>query len=238
MTITAYAGKAEDYAAYRPPYSPAGIETLCECVGLDASWTVADIGSGTGNVSRHLVGRVSRVFAVEPDDAMRQESEALLGTYPSFVSVAGTAEVTTLPDRSVDLITVGQALHWFEAERAYCEFDRILKPNGWLAILWNRFGMEADTNMSVFLREAHSSRFSFPVTIQEDWKQFIGGARSAARAPNLGDDGYEDFERGQKSAFDARATNGLITVTYATELVVGRMNRRTTGSRRCGKSCA
>jgi SAM-dependent methyltransferase len=210
------------------------LTSLCEAVGLNTSWTIADIGSGTGNVSRHLVGHVSRVFAVEPDDLMRHEAEALLGSHLGFVSVAGTAEATTLADRSIDLIVVGQALHWFGVAKAHQEFDRILKPAGWFAVLWNRFGSDGAPDLSAFLRSEEFVRLSFPMTIRETWAQFIGGARSAARTPNVDDEGYGDFERGQKAVFDARARDGLIAVEYTTELVFGHMKRRTIGSRRRG----
>ncbi len=104
---TVYSGKAEDYAAHRPDYAGQAIDTLVELTRLDSTWVVADIGSGTGNLSRHLVGRTRRVFAVEPNDAMRHQAEHLLGDSPSFESIRGTAEQTALPDHIVDLITVG-----------------------------------------------------------------------------------------------------------------------------------
>jgi SAM-dependent methyltransferase len=234
MTTTPYAGKARDYAACRPPYASEAMTSLCEAVGLNTSWTIADIGSGTGNVSRHLVGLASCVFAVEPDDSMRHEAEALLGSHPGFVSVTGTAEATTLADRSIDLIVVGQALHWFDAAKAHQEFDRILKSDGWFAVVWNSFGAGGEPDLSAFLRSEESVRLSFPMTIHETWAQFIGGARSAARTPNVDDEGYEDFERAQKAVFDARARDGLIQVEYTTVLVFGHMKRRTIGSKRRG----
>ena len=102
-----YSSKAEDYAAHRPDYAGKAIHALVELTRLDSTWVVADIGSGTGNLSRHLVGRTRRVFAVEPNDAMRHQAEHLLGGSTSFKSIRGTAEQTTLPDHIVDLITVG-----------------------------------------------------------------------------------------------------------------------------------
>lgn len=225
MNETAYARKAEDYAANRPPYAESAFFELYKLIGLDACWVVADIGSGTGNVTRHLVGRVARVFAVEPDGAMRHQAEWLLGTHPSFISIAGTAEETTLLHRSVDLITVGQALHWFDVERTKHEFGRILKSSGWLAQIWNRFGQETDPKFSAVFSQEECKRLSFPITIHESWPQFIGGARSAASNPSQGDDGYEEFEHKQRKVFDAQAVDGLVAVNYATELAVGRLNR-------------
>jgi ubiquinone/menaquinone biosynthesis C-methylase UbiE len=68
---------------------------------------------------------------------MRGAGERRLGDHPRFTSVAGTAEATTLQDASVDLATAGQAFHWFDPKLARTEFARILKPGGWVVLVWN-----------------------------------------------------------------------------------------------------
>jgi ubiquinone/menaquinone biosynthesis C-methylase UbiE len=226
MTRTAYSRKAKDYAAYRPEYTQEAIDALVEITGLDSSWVVADIGSGTGNVAKCLIGRAKRVFAVEPDDAMRHAAEELLGGHPAFRSIAGTAEQTTLPAKTADLVTVGQALHWFDQPAAQVEFERILKPTGRIALIWNRFGQQADPDLAVIFSAEECTRLSFSVTFKETWPQFIGGVRSAASSPSQSDVGYQKFEHEHRRLFDARAVDGLITVEYTTELAVGRSNRR------------
>ncbi len=80
---------------------------------------------------------------------MRQAGERLLASFPKFTSVAGTAEATTLRDASVDFVTAAQAAHWFERGPARREFTRILKPRGWLVLLWN----ERITDATLFLRD-------------------------------------------------------------------------------------
>ena len=227
MSTAAYTRKAEDYAAYRPPYVDEAVNLLLDTTGLTSGWLVADIGSGTGNVARHLVDRARQVFAVEPDDAMRHQAEQLLGNHPSFTSIAGTAEETTLANCSIDLITVGQALHWFDQHAAQAEFARILRPSGWIALIWNRFGTPAEqADIPEMFAVEGCVRRSFPAAVKETWSQFIGGLRSAAGNPSWGDDGYAQFEQKQRELFDANAVEGLITVEYATELIVGRLNRR------------
>ena len=96
---------------------------------------IADIGAGTGIVSRHFVENSISVYAVEPNQQMRYYAERKLGKSPFFHSVSGTCQATTLPDASIDLIIVGQALHWFDPKPTKREFVRILKENGSLAIL-------------------------------------------------------------------------------------------------------
>ena len=75
---------------------------------------VADVGSGTGLLARVFLGRGHRVYGVEPNAAMRAAAGEDLRGFPAFVSVAGTAEQTTLPDAGVDLVVAGQAFHWFD----------------------------------------------------------------------------------------------------------------------------
>jgi len=219
--IAIYSTKAEDYAAHRPDYARKAISALVELTRLDSTWVVADIGSGTGNLSRHLVGHTRWVFAIEPNDAMRHQAEHLLGGYTSFKSIVGTAEQTTLPNHIVDLITVGQALHWFDGPCARREFARILKPCGLLAVLWNQFDGSEQPNIDYYFAPGTYERRTFPVSIRETWEGFIGGARSAANAPVRGEPDYDDFEKTHRRIFNSQARDGLVEVSYATELVVG-----------------
>jgi SAM-dependent methyltransferase len=132
-----FTGRVEDYARYRPGYPRELLDLLRRECGLTETSVVADVGSGTGILARLLLENGNRVIAVEPNDEMRQAGERLLAAYPRFESVAGTAEATTLPESSVDLITVGQAFHWFDPETARMEFARVLKPGGKVVLVWN-----------------------------------------------------------------------------------------------------
>ncbi len=215
-----YSGKAEGYAAHRPDYSHDAISSLIELTGLGSTTVVADVGSGTGNMSRHILRHAARVFAVEPNDEMRHQAERLLGDDVAFTSIAGTAEQTTLPDASVDLIAVGQALHWFDDGPANREFSRILKPGGLLATVSNHFG-GTPPDIDCFFASGTCRHRSFPVSIIETWEAFIGGARSGANTPVPGESGYDDFEKAHRARFESKAKDGLIEVSYTTELTVG-----------------
>lgn len=107
-----------------------------EC-GLSPSSSIADIAAGTGLLSELFVARGYNVVAVEPNQEMRAACAALVDQQPRLSCIAGTAEETGLPSASVDLITVAQALHWFDLKRARQEFSRILKPDGWCAVIYN-----------------------------------------------------------------------------------------------------
>ncbi|WP_100486239.1 class I SAM-dependent methyltransferase [Sporolactobacillus pectinivorans] len=132
-----FSGKAAIYAQFRPNYPEALIRDLINEHNLDKSSVIADIGSGTGILTRQLVEHDLRVKAVEPNTDMRHVAESSLGTNPLFTSVAGMAEHTTLQDGSVDLITVAQAFHWFDPETFKEECRRILKKEGQVVLVWN-----------------------------------------------------------------------------------------------------
>jgi ubiquinone/menaquinone biosynthesis C-methylase UbiE len=79
----------------------------------------------------------NRVFGVEPNEVMRAAAVKHLEKFPWFIPVAGTAEVTTLEDRSVDMVVAAQAFHWFDPDGTRAEFKRILKPGGFIVLMWN-----------------------------------------------------------------------------------------------------
>ena len=144
-----FSSRVDNYVRYRPGYPPEVLELLKTDCGLTPSSVIADIGSGTGILTRIFLENGNRVFGVEPNEDMRRAGEGLLAGYPQFTSVAGSAEATTLRDRSVDMVTAAQAAHWFEREAARREFLRILKPGAWTVLLWN----ERKTDSTPFLRE-------------------------------------------------------------------------------------
>ena len=98
---------------------------------------VADVGSGTGFLAELFLNNGNKVYAVEPNLEMRSAAERVLGNHPGFVSVAAAAEFTSLLAKSIDLITAAQSFHWFNNSQAKDEFRRILKPAGWLILIWN-----------------------------------------------------------------------------------------------------
>ena len=125
---------ADDYVAARPSYPSAVFDLLADELGLGPETEVLDLAAGTGKLTEDLVARGARVVAVEPVAAMRERLVALL---PDIDARDGTAEALPLDDASVDLVTVGQAFHWFDAPTALAEIRRVLRPGGGLAMIWN-----------------------------------------------------------------------------------------------------
>lgn len=144
-----FTGRVANYAKYRPSYPEAILDLLEKEIVFDSQKDIADIGSGTGKLAKLFLNNENLVFGVEPNEEMRDAAEKILKDYINFISVNGTAEFTALADRSVDLITSGQAFHWFDSEKAKAEFSRIIKPGGYVVLIWN----VRDTEASVFMKE-------------------------------------------------------------------------------------
>jgi ubiquinone/menaquinone biosynthesis C-methylase UbiE len=125
---------AEIYERARPGYPSDAVAWFAERLGLHAGRTVLDLGAGTGKLTRALVDAGARVIAVEPGDAMRAVLEREL---PNVEAHRGSAESIPLPDDAVDVITVGQAFHWFRHDEAVPEMHRVLRPGGGVGLIWN-----------------------------------------------------------------------------------------------------
>jgi SAM-dependent methyltransferase len=133
-TARAFAAVADQYERARPDYPAAAVEWLGGRLGLRRGRTVLDLAAGTGKLTRQLVATGADVVAVEPLDEMRAHLEAAL---PEARALAGRAEEIPLRDSSIDAVTVAQAFHWFDAQRALAEIHRVLRPGGGLALVWN-----------------------------------------------------------------------------------------------------
>ncbi|MEO8502153.1 MAG: class I SAM-dependent methyltransferase, partial [Vicinamibacteria bacterium] len=130
---TRFADRASDYAQFRPSYPSAAIDAALSGLESERGLLAADIGAGTGISSRLLADRGLRVFAVEPNAAMRESAE----THAGVTFVDGTAEATRLGTASVDLVICAQAFHWFKPVESLAEFQRILRPRGRLVFFVN-----------------------------------------------------------------------------------------------------
>jgi SAM-dependent methyltransferase len=247
-TTRVYSSKAEKYAKYRWDYAPQAIQTIFEVSQIPEEASVADVGAGTGILSKHFAAKGLRVFATEPNPAMRELAVKALVQYPACQVIDGTAEATHLAAGTIDLITVAQAIHWFEPEPARSEFLRILKPGGWLAILRN-YGADDklneamgeiltiengfDVSSEASLPAKKPTRFyyghddflklAFPFSLQETWEGFIGSWSSAAPAPDEGQPLYPKFEQALKKVFDRFSSDDLLAVSGVTELFLGQV---------------
>ena len=132
-----FSAKVADYTASRPDYPAPLFEMLHVKGNLFAGATLADIGAGTGLLTRGLLQRGYNVVAIEPNASMRSASDSLLDQFQGYRSVDGYAEAMPLESSSIDLITAAQAFHWFEINSAKAECLRVLRPDGQVALIWN-----------------------------------------------------------------------------------------------------
>ena len=148
-TVTRFSNRVANYVKYRPGYPPEMLDLFRREMGLTKDSVLADIGSGTGLSTKPFLENGNTVYGVEPNEAMREAAEEYLKEFPNFISHDGTAESTRLPDDSMDFVIVAQAFHWFDPDKTRREFTRILRPGGWIVLIWN----ERQLDTTEFLRE-------------------------------------------------------------------------------------
>jgi len=250
MSPTArFSDRVENYVRYRPGYPPEVLDLLRNECGMQSHHIVADIASGTGLFTRLLLENRNSVFAVEPNTEMREMGAHQLESYSRLVSIAGTAEETTLRPAAVDFVTAAQAAHWFDLPRARAEFARILRPEGWCVLIWN----ERRTGSTAFLREyeqllltygtdykevrherttaviheffapaPHRERV-FDLRQQFDYEGTAGRLLSSSYAPLEGHPNYAPMMQELERIFRVHARDGLVEFEYNTRVFYGHL---------------
>jgi len=244
-----FSNRVENYVKYRPGYPQEILNVFRGEMGLTQASVIADIGSGTGISAKLFLENGNRVFGVEPNEPMRRAAEEFLKDLPDFNSINGTAAHTTLPDDSVDFIVAAQAFHWFEGDETRAEFERILKPKGYTALIWN----ERQTDTNSFLTEYESFLLKFATdytkvrhenTGEKELRNFFRGdfavevfqneqildlaglkgrVLSSSYMPAADDPGYEPMLEALKALFTKYQESGKITILYDTRVNYGQL---------------
>jgi SAM-dependent methyltransferase len=240
---TRFSNRVDNYVLYRPGYPAEVIDLLGAECGLTKDSVIADIGSGTGKLAELFLKAGCRVFGVEPNKEMREAGERM--DFPNFTSVDGTAEATTLAARSVDFIAAGQAFHWFDHAKCRPEFMRILKPRGWIVIVWNDrrddstpFLVDYEKLLEKFgtdYAQACHRRMDKPEVIRDflgsgkrfrsfynvqnfDYEGLKGRLLSSSYAPVAGQPGHEEMLAALKGIFDRNQKHGRVAFEYDTHV--------------------
>ncbi len=246
-----FSSRVENYIKYRPKYPQEVIEFLKEKKILSTDSVIADIGSGTGILSELFLKEGNLVYGVEPNIDMRNAGETILRKYSNFISMDGSAESTALDPNSIDIITAGQAFHWFNLEKAKLEFLRILKPEGWVILIWNR----REKMNNEFLKEYEKFLLKYGTDYKAieksklDFDKFFRGNKSEKKYNRTKFDNYQIFNynglKGRllstsyiplddspeynnmlldlKQLFEKHQKDGLIRFEYDTEVFYGQL---------------
>jgi SAM-dependent methyltransferase len=244
-----FSSRVEDYIRYRPAYPTDVVPWLAAECGLTSQSRIADIGSGTGLLTRLFLDVGCQVFAVEPNADMRVGAERQLAVLPRFHSVDGRAEATTLRDASVDFVTAGQSFHWFDPPAARAEFRRVLAPEGWVVLIWNErlvtpgFLTEYEDLLQRLSTDygrvdhrqidaqaigrffAHDSwhAASFPNRQDFDWDGIRGRLLSSSYAPLPGSPQYAPMMQELAAVFVKYNQGGHVKLLYETKTYVGQL---------------
>lgn len=241
------------YHQYRPRYPNTILELMHSQMGLAPESIIADVGAGTGILSELFLKHGNRVYAVEPNPDMRAVAVDYYSAYPNFTPIDGTAEATTLPDTSVEFVACGQAFHWFDAAKARLEFRRILKPGGFVVLVWNtrpehstpfleaynrlmrEFDMDGTENRTHGIQHGDNEAlraFFAPNDFQKqtfhneqttDFEGLRGRVLSASYMPLPGHPRYDALMARLRDIFEAHQQGGKVRMDYMTEVFWGRL---------------
>ena len=235
--------KANYYAYARPGYS-SNIQQILNTIKLGTEIVVADVGAGTGIFSSFLLDKGYTVYSIEPNTDMRSIAEKSLKKYPKSIIIAATAENTTLPAKSVDLITAAQSFHWFSVNAFKNECLRILKDGGQLLLIWNLLNSESKLiksveqcmhfyntkfhgfnagirpdEISICIPYAQQSIYTYNIVYNKN--KFRQRWLSSSFSPTISSEKYTEFIRDIDMIFDIYATNGRIIVENQTVTYIG-----------------
>ena len=130
MTKDLFSLQASDYAKYRPHYPPALFDFLATLTPRrDLAW---DCGTGNGQAAVALAKYFRRIIATDPSE--KQLSNAVANSRVEYRK--GSAEKTSIESRTVDLVTVAQAFHWFQFDAFFAEVRRVCRPQGSAIAIW------------------------------------------------------------------------------------------------------
>ena len=239
-----FSSRVENYIKYRPSYPLEIIDFLKEKNILAEDTVIADIGSGTGILTRVILDNGNQVYGVEPNKDMREAAEKILQGFTNFTSLEGSAESTGLEENCIDLITAGQAFHWFDVEEAKREFKRILKPNGNVALIWNNRGKAGkdfnssyenfilkygtdyrevkknEGNVDLFFNYQKETFYNFQ---ELDFTSFKGRVLSSSYIPLADNPIFTKMILELEDLFKKHQRNGIIRIEYDTEIYLGKL---------------
>lgn len=237
--------KTKEYALGRPSYQTEVLKKIKE-LGINENSSIADIGAGTGLLTNLLGELGCNVLAIEPNEYMLEECKKYCSNNKTIEFINAPAEETTLKENSVDVITIAQAFHWFDKQLCKKEFQRILKKDGYVIILFNEMQLDSQlakeytsilhkykvkTNAGISADfDPDKEKFNFfgqdyTKLYYDNWhtlteEGFVGGALSLSYTPSKQDSTYDEFVAELQKIFSKYQQNGKVAFHYKTEVCI------------------
>lgn len=245
-----FSGRVESYRRFRPGYPARIVDLLRREFGLHSDAAIADVAAGTGLLTEIFLAAGLAVTAVEPNAEMRAACSALGSHHQKLTVVDGSAEATGLADASVDLISVGQAIHWFNLEHTRAEFARVLKPGGGCAVVYNdrrmsgdvfhdgyerllrEFGIDyikvarqhmTEDRLRSFFAPEEMRRAVFPNEQFLTLEGLMGRVLSSSYMPQPGQERFEEMEKAVEKLFAESARDGVVRMEYECVVSYGKL---------------
>jgi SAM-dependent methyltransferase len=235
--------KADSYDIGRPAYPRVFFEYLYKEAGLTPNSIIADIGSGTGKITKGFLELGNKVFAVEPDNDMMTILKRNLSRFSNCFPVLNTAENTGISTSSIDLIFCGNSYHWFERSRVIPEFKRIIKNNNkqtdiviaslgpcdnvyteeYLEIekRFARSVPKRTSNTSDPFRTGAFVTKTFDYTVYNGFIEFLNGSLSSSYAPTPEEESFDPYCQALKSLFEKYSINGKLESRFQLSCKLG-----------------
>ena len=245
-----FSDRVDNYIKYRPDYPTEIIPYLQKEIGFNSTTIIADIGSGTGISAELFLKNGNQVFGVEPNKEMREAAEKLLGKYELFISINGSAEQTTLPENSIDLIVAAQAFHWFDmvAFKDACQY--IAKRVAYCVLIWNErlentaflqdyealivtYATDyaainhkniAEETISQFYQPNKFRLQSFKNEQSFDFDGLLGRLASSSYMPTSGSASFIEMKTALSSLFKEHQVANKVIIHYETKLYIGKIS--------------
>lgn len=228
MNTECFTGKAQAYAQARPGYPDEAIEFIRGLIKPDA--VIADIGAGTGIFTLLLAQHGYRLYAVEPNADMREQLHFTLQSFPNATIVDGSAEATTLPDKSVDIVICAQALGWFDLNAFRSECRRIGKSNAIVISIHNEIPEENHIPENRLTnKKAAESYFNNPIAheyknpINYYWDRWFQYNASISDNPQPADTDYNVYIAELRADFEQKSVDGQICLDMVTAVYYERI---------------
>lgn len=244
-----YCGKQEDYSKYRPSYPNELFDFLCKEYDLKNK-VIVELGAGTGKFSKIASFYCKQIYYIEPNIDMINKGKEYCSECTNITYVNKCAESTGLDKNLADIVFAVQSFHWFDKQKLKKEVSKILKPNGYFAIVWNNW--EDDNNKfskeyfryistwntkltgntyqhkniyerKTFFKNCEYKSYIFMHSKTYTLHMLIGLSKSLSYAPKEDSEYYNEFIDGIISIFNKYKKDGVVRFDFHTEMFIGKI---------------